>query len=209
MPKRTTKIDTVADLKPDPRNARRHSERNLGVIADLLEQVGAARSIVIDEEGVVLAGNGVLAAAGRAGIEKVRVVDADGKTLVAVRRTGLTAKQKAQLAVGDNRSNELSEWDLSALTGLADEVGLDFVEVGFEPEEFAKLGDALVEPVEPAPPTFGDVPEEDEEPVDKPPAEVPIGESFQVVIDCRDEQEQQAVFERMTAEGYACRVLTL
>ena len=165
MPKRTTTIDTVADLKPDPRNARRHSERNLGVIADLLEQVGAARSIVIDEEGVVLAGNGVLAAAGRAGIEKVRVVDADGKTLVAVRRIGLTARQKAQLAVGDNRSNELSEWDLSALTGLADEVGLDLVEVGFEPEEIAKLGDGLAEP---APPTFGDVSEE--EPADKAPA---------------------------------------
>lgn len=39
--------------------------------------------------------------------------------------------------------------------------------------------------------------------------DIAIPEAFQVVIDCRDETEQQAVFERMTGEGYACRVLTL
>ena len=39
--------------------------------------------------------------------------------------------------------------------------------------------------------------------------DVPIPEAFQVVIDCRDETEQQAVYERMTGEGYACRLLTL
>ena len=38
---------------------------------------------------------------------------------------------------------------------------------------------------------------------------VAIPEAFQVVIECRDEAEQQAVFERMTGEGYACRLLTL
>ena len=36
-----------------------------------------------------------------------------------------------------------------------------------------------------------------------------IPEAFQVVIECRDEAEQQAVFERMTGEGYTCRLLTL
>ena len=36
-----------------------------------------------------------------------------------------------------------------------------------------------------------------------------IPEAFQVVIECRDEAQQQMVFERMTSEGYACRLLTL
>ena len=36
-----------------------------------------------------------------------------------------------------------------------------------------------------------------------------ITESYQVVIECRDEAQQQAVFERMTGEGYPCRLLTL
>jgi hypothetical protein len=36
-----------------------------------------------------------------------------------------------------------------------------------------------------------------------------IPEAFQVVIECRDEAEQQTVFERMSGEGYACKLLTL
>jgi hypothetical protein len=40
-------------------------------------------------------------------------------------------------------------------------------------------------------------------------AEVTIPESFQVVVQCESEADQQAVYERMRAEGYRCRVLTL
>jgi hypothetical protein len=36
-----------------------------------------------------------------------------------------------------------------------------------------------------------------------------IPEIYQVVIECRHEREQRAVFERMRAEGFQCRVLTL
>jgi ParB-like chromosome segregation protein Spo0J len=39
--------------------------------------------------------------------------------------------------------------------------------------------------------------------------EVSIPESYQVVVECRDEDDQKVVFERMRAEGYRCRVLTL
>ncbi len=39
--------------------------------------------------------------------------------------------------------------------------------------------------------------------------DVAIPEAFQVVIECRDEAEQQAIFERMTGEGYSCRLLML
>jgi hypothetical protein len=41
------------------------------------------------------------------------------------------------------------------------------------------------------------------------PREVNIPESYQVVIECRDEEDQRVIFERMCAEGYRCRVLTL
>ncbi len=56
--RRTEKVPTRLDqLVQDPKNARRHTERNLAMIAESLETVGAARSIVIDERGRVLAGN--------------------------------------------------------------------------------------------------------------------------------------------------------
>jgi hypothetical protein len=38
---------------------------------------------------------------------------------------------------------------------------------------------------------------------------IAIPESFQVVIECRDESEQQTVYERLTAEGYECKLLML
>ena len=101
----------LKDLTPDPENRRRRTPRNLGMIVDALHQVGAARSIVIDEDGQILAGNGVVDAAAEAGLHRVRVVDADGETLVAVRRRGLTRAQKRQLAIYDNRSAELATWD--------------------------------------------------------------------------------------------------
>jgi hypothetical protein len=39
--------------------------------------------------------------------------------------------------------------------------------------------------------------------------EVNIPESYQVVVECRDEEDQREVFERMREDGYRCRVLTL
>lgn len=106
---------TLRDLKPDPQNRRLHTERNLGMLVDALHAVGAARSIVIDERNTVLAGNGVVDAAAEAGIERVRVVDVDGETLVAVRRRGLTDEQKRALSIYDNRVAELAAWNVNQL----------------------------------------------------------------------------------------------
>jgi hypothetical protein len=75
-----------------------------------LTEVGTARSIVIDEHNVVLAGNGILDAAKAIGIEHVHIVESDGKSLVAVRRSGLSDDEKRSLAMYDNRTAELAEW---------------------------------------------------------------------------------------------------
>jgi ParB-like chromosome segregation protein Spo0J len=39
--------------------------------------------------------------------------------------------------------------------------------------------------------------------------EVNVPEAFQVVVECRDEADQQAVYERLSGEGYKCKLLTL
>lgn len=81
------------------------------MVVDALREVGAARSIVIDEDGMILAGNGVTEAATAAGITKVRVIHAEGDELIAVQRSGLTPDQKRALAMFDNRTAELAEWN--------------------------------------------------------------------------------------------------
>jgi ParB-like chromosome segregation protein Spo0J len=131
-------ITHIGQLTHDPENARKHNPRNIGTIQDALQSVGAARSIVVDEAGVILAGNGVIEAAAAAGIERVKVVDTDGETIVAVRRTGLTPEQKKRLAYFDNRTAELADWDIEQI--LADrDAGFDLAAVGFDADELAGL----------------------------------------------------------------------
>jgi len=106
---------TIAALELDPENRRTHPDRNVGLITNALKEIGAARSIVIDETGRVLAGNGVVTAAPQAGITKLKIIDADGDEIVAVRRRGLTPEQKRALAIYDNRAAELAEWNWDQL----------------------------------------------------------------------------------------------
>ena len=39
--------------------------------------------------------------------------------------------------------------------------------------------------------------------------DVSVPETWQLLVDCADEADQRALFERLTAEGYSCRVLSL
>lgn len=130
-------ISHISQLRPDPRNPRRRTARSADRIAHSLQTLGLGRSIVIDEEGQIIAGNGVVEAAGQVGIEKVRVIEADGSEIIAVRRTNLTPEQKVQLSIADNRTGELSEWDDDVLAALKDE-GFDTTD-WFRPDELESL----------------------------------------------------------------------
>ena len=114
----------VSKLIPDPNNARKRTLLSASVIRKSLEQFGAARSIVIDENDVIRAGNGTYEEAGQLGIEKVLVVEADGNTIVAVKRRGLTEEQWKQYAIADNTASDFSTWDFDVLNDLAQEVDL-------------------------------------------------------------------------------------
>lgn len=117
-------IKTIADLTPDPQNPRKRTERGSGMLSRSLREVGAGRSIVIDEEGQILAGNGTIEAAAEVGIENVKVVDVDGNTIVAVRRSGLTEEQKVKLALYDNRTADLATYDAEILLEIDQTIDL-------------------------------------------------------------------------------------
>lgn len=108
------------------------------MLVDALQKVGASRSIVIDEDNGILAGNGVVEAASEAGITKLQVVEVDGDTLVAVRRRGLTPEQKRDLAIYDNRTAELAEWNIEQLA--ADLQNGEDLTAFFFSEELKRLG---------------------------------------------------------------------
>jgi len=116
---------------------------------DSLQQVGAARSIVIDEDNVILAGNGTVDAAGEAGIERVRIIEADGHELIAVRRRGLSVEQKRRLALADNRSAELAEWDYAELQRQMKEIeaaGGNVLTIGWTQDELDPILNSVFQP---------------------------------------------------------------
>lgn len=153
-------MTSIKDLKSDHKNARRRTDRSASLIAESLKRYGAARSIVIDEDGRILAGNGTVEGAKKAGIDKLRIIEAEGDELIAVRRTGLSEDEKVGLALADNRSSDLSEWDHDMLRQLSEEHDLT---PWFEDDELlAEVLDTVEGNTDP-----DDVPEPPEEPVTK------------------------------------------
>jgi DNA modification methylase len=154
-------VTSIKDLKSDHKNARKRTDRSASLIAESLKRYGAARSIVIDEDGRILAGNGTVEGAKKAGITNVRIIEAEGDELIAVRRAGLSEDEKVGLALADNRSSDLSEWDHEMLRQLSEEHDLA---PWFEDDEL------LAEVLEPEQGNTDpdDVPEPPADPITKP-----------------------------------------
>lgn len=94
----------IEDISQDPANVRRHNERNLSAIVASLRKFGQQKPIVVNAEGIILAGNGTYEAAKRLGWEKIDVV-----------RSNLKGSDATGFAIADNRTAELAEWDDTAL----------------------------------------------------------------------------------------------
>ena len=89
------------DLKVNRRNARSHSERQVQQIASSVNEFGWLAPIVVDEEGIVLAGHGRLRAAQLLHMETVPTIQVKH----------LTPERKRAFMLADNRLAELAEWD--------------------------------------------------------------------------------------------------
>lgn len=136
----------IEGLQPDPANVRRHSEKNLSAIRGSLRRFGQQKAIVVDGDGVVVAGNGTLDAA-----------VAEGWSFIAVTVTELTGPEAIAFAIADNRSSELGEWErdeLGAVLGaLDDELK---AATGFTEQEIENLVTSLVPPATTAPEPEGE-----------------------------------------------------
>ncbi len=100
----TKKIDTLADLTPDGENFNRHTEFGQKLLEDSLRKFGAGRSILVDKDGNIIAGNSTTETAAAIGMEDVIVVPTDGKKLVVVQRTDLSldSREGREMALADN-----------------------------------------------------------------------------------------------------------
>ncbi len=103
-------------IKFDARNYRKHGDKNKELINKSLSECGAGRSILIDANDEIIAGNGVYEQAQALNIP-VKVIETDGSELVVVKRTDLDTddERRKRLAVMDNSASDSSEFDLELL----------------------------------------------------------------------------------------------
>lgn len=118
-------MSNISELKFDDKNFNDHTEYGMSLLEKSLRQNGAGRSILIDKDGNIIAGNGIVEAAGNIGLEDVQIVKSDGKKIIAVQRTDITldSKQGREMALADNAT---SNADLSWNKGNIEEVSEKF-----------------------------------------------------------------------------------
>ena len=133
---------TLKDIKHDTRNYRKHDKRNLDLIKKSIDEVGFGRSVVIDNNNEIIAGNGVVSQVDKD--TKIKVVETDGSELVVVKRTDLATddEKRKRLAIMDNSASDTSEFDIELLQADFDvpdlqDMGIDVPSIDFSYEEDA------------------------------------------------------------------------
>lgn len=102
----------MGEIKLDAHNYRIHDDKNLKLIKRSLKKLGAGRSILIDADGVIIAGNATYQTAQELGIP-VETIKIDGSKVVALQRTDLHTqdKERKEMALMDNTTSANPNYD--------------------------------------------------------------------------------------------------
>jgi hypothetical protein len=173
------------EIVKDERNYRIHDDKNKSLIQKSLDELGAGRSILLDNSGRIIAGNGVF---GEWGDKPIRIIETDGDELIAVKRRDLSPDdpRRQKLAFADNHTTDTSLFDQDLLLEDMDILDLDAwgFDVSFDKES----------PV-------GNDPFADEG--------IKAENKFGIIVMCDSADDQEAVFNRLTKEGYNCKVVVV
>jgi DNA modification methylase len=126
----------IGMLRPNPKNPRTHSRRQIRQLAANIRKLGFINPVIVDSNQMILAGHGRVEAARLAGLTDVSVIQLDH----------LTATQRRAYLIADNRIAEQAGWDrsllaveLGELADLMPAEGLDISLTGFETAEIDLL----------------------------------------------------------------------
>lgn len=125
----------IDQLKFDDKNFNKHTEYGMSLLEKSLRQNGAGRSILVDKDDNIIAGNGIVEAAINAGISKTRIVEVTGDELVVVKRTDLEldSKKGREMALADNATASVDlAWDEEQIQFAEEEFGMVAEEWGVD-----------------------------------------------------------------------------
>jgi ParB-like chromosome segregation protein Spo0J len=109
----------IDSIRPAPDNPRKISDKAVEVVALSLKEFGWQQPIVVDVDGVIIAGHTRLRAAQSLGLSRVPVTVADR----------LDGQQVKAYRIGDNRSGDFTSWDFPELTKQLEELAEGFSDV--------------------------------------------------------------------------------
>jgi DNA modification methylase len=125
-------LSPIDDIKPNPLNPREHSEQQQAQLAKCIAEVGFTQPVLVDENRMVLAGNGRLLAARKLGLTEVPVIAIEH----------LTDTQKRLYVIADNQLALNSNWDEQKLQAAVSDLerGLaDLDLTGLRPQEIDRI----------------------------------------------------------------------
>jgi hypothetical protein len=171
----------ASELRPNPRNWRTHPEAQREALRGLLAEIGYAGALLAREldDGSLQLIDGHLRA------------ETTPEAVVPVLVLDVSAAEADKILLTHDPLGGMAETDHAQLASLLTEA--EFISPEIE-QLIKQLSDKAAE-------TQERYARENEE--------VAIPESWQVVVECRDESDQREVFERLHGEGRRCRVLTL
>ena len=177
------KTASVDSLIPYARNSRTHSDAQVDKIAASIKEFGFLNPVIVDGDNGIIAGHGRILAAKKLCMDEVPTVEA----------SHLTDAQRRAYVIADNRLALDAGWDDEMLRvefEELEEMGFDLNLTGFDVNELATLFDNATQ----------------EEPIIK---DNDYAESFSIIVECKDENEQEKIFNKLDSEGYKCRVQSL
>lgn len=140
-------ITEIHRLRPDPRNARTHSKKQIEQIAESITAHGFVNPVLNNPTGLVIAGHGRLRAARQLGLTKVPTITI----------SGLSEAEERRLRVADNKIALNAGWDPDLLKVELAEIelsGLDLSVTGFSIGEIDVMREMKLEgeaPFDPVP----------------------------------------------------------
>lgn len=135
------------------RNSRTHSAAQVHRIAQSIKEFGFTNPLLVDADGVLIAGHGRLAAATKLGLPEVPVIVLGH----------LTDAQRRAYVIADNQLALQAEWNMEILEAELEKLqvdGFDLNLLGFDPDELSEMLGGEFDGVD-------EEPEEDEDSIDR------------------------------------------
>lgn len=172
---------SIDSLIPDDKNFNKGTEYGDHLMDESLRKFGLGRSVLLDKNDRIIAGNKTTEKAAELGFEKVVVVETDGNTLVAVKRNDidLDSQKGRELALADNATSKANlSWDEDMIMQCAEQFD-------FDPEEW---GVSMSDP--------------EEEGQEEPKKEI----DTRLIVECGDVTRLSLLFSELQDRGFKCEL---